>query len=176
MPCEGGGYDTGEALDEKEEAPGGNGNVLCQLEDSPSEGRGERCGEGGSGDEEACSEGEFLALEEEGEVEGNAGKASLADPEENSQDEEGVERGRYGLERGYETPRKDEDGDVDMCGDEFPQDAHPFEGDIGYIKCCENPFVLGRVEVQINVHACDLRISDILNQLSARHLGIGNSH
>ena len=68
------------------------------------------------------------------------------------------------MEGGDDAPGEDEGGDVDVGREDFPEEGHPFEDDVGDVEGGEGPFVpvfAGRVGLEVFVHAGDFCIADV---------------
>lgn len=69
------------------------------------------------------------------------------------------EIGNDGLQTCDETPAEDAETDVDVRGDEFVEEDHPFEGDVGDVESCEEPVVLWGGEGEGSIEPCDAGIA-----------------
>lgn len=50
---------------------------------------------------------------------------------------------------------------MDVCGYDAVQESHPLECDVGAIEARQQPFILGRVEVEIFFESGNPRVSDV---------------
>jgi hypothetical protein len=165
-----------EPFDEEEQAPRRDpARRLCERRDEPGQRACARRRERRGRDEEPRAEGELLAAEEEGEVEGHAAEGGFGEAEHDPQQEERSVARRRRLERGDDAPGEHHDGEVDVRRDQAEaadrqlesgiidslQKRHPLECDVCDVEAGQQPLVHVVVHPQVFHEARDPRVADV---------------